>query len=57
MDITKIEIMTEEELIIKLDELTKLKQTEIQNQNYERAAQIRDEIRKFTEQLEELMNK
>ena len=57
MDIIKIEIMTEEELIIKLDELTKLKQTEIQNQNYERAAQIRDEIRKYTEQLEELMNK
>lgn len=57
MDIIKIEMMTEEELIIKLDELTKLKQTEIQNQNYERAAQIRDEIRKFTEQLEELMNK
>ena len=57
MDITKIEIMTEEELIIKLDELTKLKQTEIQNQNYERAAQIRDEIRKYTELLEELMNK
>ena len=49
--------MTEQELIIKLDQLTELKNAEISNQNYERAAQIRDEIRKYTEQLEELMNK
>lgn len=49
--------MNEQELIIKLEELAELKNTEIANQNYERAAQIRDEMRKFTEQLEELMNK
>lgn len=49
--------MNEQELIIKLEQLTELKATEISNQNYERAAQIRDEIRKYTEQLEELMNK
>lgn len=49
--------MTEQELIIKLEQLTELKAKEISNQNYERAAQIRDEIRKYTEQLEELMNK
>jgi protein-arginine kinase activator protein McsA len=49
--------MNEKELIIKLEELTELKNTEISNQNYERAAQIRDEIRKYTEQLEDLMNK
>jgi protein-arginine kinase activator protein McsA len=48
--------MSEQELIIKLDELYELKEKEISNQNYERAAQIRDEIRKYTEQLEELMN-
>jgi protein-arginine kinase activator protein McsA len=49
--------MTEQELITKIDELIELKTTEISNQNYERAAQIRDDIRKHTEQLEELMNK
>ena len=49
--------MTEQELIIKLEELMVLKKTEISNHNYERAAQIRHEIRKYTEQLEELMNK
>jgi protein-arginine kinase activator protein McsA len=49
--------MTEKELIEKLDELVKLKEIEINNQNYERAAQIRDEIRKYTEQLEDVMNK
>lgn len=48
--------MTEQELIIKLDELTELKNAEISTQNYVRAAQIRDEIRKYTELLEELMN-
>ena len=48
--------MSEQELIVKLDELYELKVKEISNQNYERAAQIRDEIRKYTEQLEELMN-
>lgn len=47
----------EEEIIKKLDELMELKKLEISNQNYERAAQIRDEIRKYTERLEELMNK
>jgi protein-arginine kinase activator protein McsA len=49
--------MNEQELILKLEQLTELKSKEISNQNYERAAQIRDEIRKYTEQLEELMNK
>jgi protein-arginine kinase activator protein McsA len=49
--------MSEQELIDKLDELYQLKETEISNQNYERAAEIRDEIRKYTELLEDLMNR
>jgi protein-arginine kinase activator protein McsA len=49
--------MNEQELIFKLEQLSELKAKEISNQNYERAAQLRDDIRKYTEQLEELMNK
>ncbi|MBP5984323.1 MAG: UvrB/UvrC motif-containing protein [Fluviicola sp.] len=49
--------MNEQELINKINELTELKKSEIFNQHYERAAQIRDDIRKYTEQLEDLMNK
>lgn len=48
--------MTEQELIKKLDDLIEQKELEISNGNYERAAQIRDLIRKHTNQLEELMN-
>jgi ATP-dependent Clp protease ATP-binding subunit ClpC len=48
--------MTIEETIQKLEELKKEKELEIKNQNYERAAKIRDDIRKLTDLLEELMN-
>ena len=48
--------MTEQELIKKLDDLIEQKELEISNGNYERAAQIRDLIRKYTDQLEKLMN-
>lgn len=48
--------MNEQELVKKLDELIALKDLEIKNQNYELAAQIRDDIRRYNTQLEELMN-
>ena len=49
--------MTEHELKDKLDNLYEEKESLVKNKNYERAAAIRDEIRKYTEQLEELMNR
>ena len=48
--------MNIEETIQKLEELNNEKVLEIKNQNYERAAKIRDDIRKLTDLLEELMN-
>lgn len=49
--------MTEQEIIAKLDELTtQLKQT-IAERKYELAASLRDEIRKYNEKLEDLLNK
>lgn len=50
-------MITEKELIEKLEQLTEQKSEAIKDGHYERAAQIRDEIRKFTDELEELMNK
>lgn len=44
------------EIIIDLENLTKAKDISIKNQDYERAAKIRDDIRKFTDELEDLMN-
>lgn len=44
------------EIIIDLENLTKEKDISIKNQDYERAAKIRDDIRKFTDELEDLMN-
>ena len=49
--------ITEKELIDKLIELNKEKEKEIANFNYENAARIRDQIRRFTIDLEDLMNK
>lgn len=49
--------MTEKDLVEKLNKLAEQKSEVIKNGHYERAAQIRDEIRKYTEELEELMNK
>ncbi|NBR13289.1 MAG: hypothetical protein EBQ94_09385 [Flavobacteriales bacterium] len=48
--------MTEQEIITKLEELsTQLEQT-IVERKYELAASLRDEIRKYTELLEDLLN-
>ena len=47
---------TEQELINKLDKLIEEKELLIKNQNYEQAAFIRDKIRTYTNQLEEIMN-
>jgi len=44
------------EIIIELENLTKEKDISIKNQNYERAAKIRDDVRKYTDELEDLMN-
>jgi hypothetical protein len=47
---------TEQELIEKLDKLVQENETAIKNQEYEKAACIRDEIRTSTNLLEEAMN-
>lgn len=44
------------EIIIDLKNHTKEKDISVKNQDYERAAKIRDDIRKFTDELEDLMN-
>ena len=49
--------MTEKELIAKLDKLTALKSQAIKAQLYEKAASLHDEIRKYNEKLEDLLNK
>lgn len=49
--------MTEKELIAKLDKLTALKSKAIKDQLYEKAAALHDEIRKYKEKLEDLLNK
>ena len=49
--------MTEQELIAKLEELIELKSQAIKAQLYEKAASLHDEIRKYNEQLEDLLNK
>ena len=49
--------MTEQKLIAKLDKLTALKSQAIKAQLYEKAASLHDEIRKYNEQLEDLLNK
>ena len=49
--------MTEQELIAKLDKLTALRSQAIKDQLYEKAAALHDEIRKYNEKLEDLLNK
>lgn len=48
--------LNEEELIELLENLAKQKARAIKNQEYQRAAEIRDQERKYREQLEDLMN-
>ena len=48
--------MKEEEIISKLNDLTSQKDEAIKSQKYEHAATLRDEIRKYTEMLDDLMN-
>lgn len=49
--------MNEKKLIAKLDKLTALKSQAIKVQLYEKAAALHDEIRKYKEKLEDLLNK
>jgi protein-arginine kinase activator protein McsA len=49
--------MNEKKLIAKLDKLTALKSQAIKDQLYEKAAALHDEIRKYKEKLEDLLNK
>jgi protein-arginine kinase activator protein McsA len=49
--------MNEKKLIAKLDKLTALKSQAIKDQLYEKAAALHDEIRKYNEKLEDLLNK
>ena len=51
-----IYLMTEEQLIEKLNDLTAQKNDAIKSQKYEHAATLRDDIRKYTEMLDNLMN-
>jgi len=44
------------ELITVLENLAVEKDREVKNQNYERAAKLRDDVRKYTDELEDLMN-
>ena len=44
------------EIIFILENIEKEKDTVIKNQNYERAAKLRDDYRKYTDELEDLMN-
>lgn len=46
--------MTKEELIKKIQQLEKQKEVDIKNQHYSNAADKRDLIMKYTNQLEEL---
>jgi excinuclease UvrABC helicase subunit UvrB len=48
--------LSEQELIEILENLEKQKARVIKNQNYQRAAEIRDQERKYREQLEDLLN-
>ena len=48
--------MTVNQIILKIEELEKEKLFEIRNKNYERAAKLRDDIRKLIDELEEAMN-
>lgn len=48
--------MKEEGLIKKLNDLITQKDEAIKSQQYEHAAMLRDEIRKYTEMLDGLMN-
>ena len=48
--------MTEQELIAKLEKLSAQLEQAITERKYELAASLRDEIRKYTEQLEDLLN-
>jgi protein-arginine kinase activator protein McsA len=48
--------MTEQELIAKLEKLSAQLEQAIAERKYELAASLRDEIRKHTEQLEDLLN-
>lgn len=48
--------MTIKQIIQKLEQLEQEKVLEIDNQNYERAAKLRDDIRKLTDALEEARN-
>ena len=48
--------LTEQELIDILLKIEDMKAKAIKNQQYERAAQLRDDERKYREQLEDLMN-
>lgn len=47
---------TQEELIAKLEQLEQDKQKAIRDQEYALASNLRDEIRKYNEMLEDLMN-
>ena len=49
--------MTEQEIIAKFDELTTQLKHAIAERKYELAASLRDEIRKYKEKLEDLLNK
>lgn len=49
--------MNEKKIIAKLDKLTALKSQAIKDQLYEKAAALHDEIRKYKEKLEDLLNK
>jgi protein-arginine kinase activator protein McsA len=49
--------MNEKKLIAKLDKLTAQKSQAIKDQLYEKAAALHDEIRKYNEKLEDLLNK
>jgi ATP-dependent Clp protease ATP-binding subunit ClpC len=44
------------EIISILENLNSEKDKAIKSQEYERAAKIRDDVRKFTDELEDLMN-
>mgnify|MGYP000047102803 CR=1 FL=1 len=51
-----MEQFTKEKIIAKLNNLRDLKRKAICDYEYERAAELRDLIRKYTEKLEDLMN-
>ncbi len=53
---SKSTTMTEQEIITKLEELSTQSEQTIVERKYELAASLRDEIRKYTELLEDLLN-